>query len=80
MPTSTSISEVYKKVKDECNKILGRIGLSWDDLPDTNSIHDWICEDMTDKEIKNIAKDCCWDRLYDAGMSRDTVTDLIYRK
>ena len=71
---------VYNKTKGECNRILRQIGASWDDLPDTNSIWDWIDEDMSDSDIQNVAKDCCWDRLYDGGMDRDLATETIYGK
>jgi len=72
--------EAYDAVKKEANVILGTIGVSWDDLADTNSIWDWISEDMTVKNIKDTAKDCCWDRLYDDGMYRDLATEVIYGK
>jgi len=72
--------EAYDAVKKEANVILGTIGVSWDDLADTNSIWDWISEDMTVKNIKDTAKDCCWDRLYDDGMDRDLATEVIYGK
>lgn len=72
--------EAYKKVKAKCNEILSTIGISWDTLPDTNSIWDWISEDMTEKDIENTAKDCCWDRLYDGGLDRDLASDIIYGK
>ena len=71
---------VYNKTKGECNRILRQIGASWDDLPDTNSIWDWIDEDMSDSDIQDVAKDCCWDRLYDGGMDRDLATEIIYGK
>ena len=71
---------VYNKTKGECNRILRQIGVSWDDLPDTNSIWDWIDEDMSDDMIKSVAKDCCWDRLVDGDMDRDTATEVIYGK
>ena len=70
----------YNKVKAECDRILGGIGMCWDTLPDTNSIWDWVHEDMDDSDIKNVAKDCCWDRLYDGGMERDLATEVIYGK
>jgi hypothetical protein len=70
--------EVYDKVKAEANNILSRLGFDWDTLPDTNSIWDWVEPDMTDKQIKSTAKDCCWDRLYDSGMDRDLTTEIIY--
>ena len=72
--------EVYTKVMEECNRILGRAGVSWDCLPDTNSVWDCIDEDMDDDTIKDVAKDCCWDRLYDGGMERDDATVFIYGK
>ena len=71
---------VYDKVKAECDRILGGIGMSWDCLPDTNSIWDWIDGDMGDDTIREVAKDCCWDRLYDGGMDRDLATETIYGK
>ena len=48
--------EVYNKVMAECDKILGTMGTSWDCLPDTNSVWDWIDEDMDDNTIKSVAK------------------------
>ena len=71
---------VYNKVKGECNRILRQIGFTWDCLPDTNSIWDWIDEDMSDSTIQDVAKDCCWDRLYDGGMDRNDATIFIYGK
>jgi len=71
---------VYNKVKTECDRILGDIGMSWDCLPDTNSIWDWIDGDMDKETIESVAKDCCWDRLYDGGMDRDLATETIYGK
>jgi len=72
--------QAYDKVKTEANKILGGIGISWDDLADTNSIWDWVCEDMSEKNIKDTAKDVCWDRLENDGMDRDLATEIIYGK
>tara|TARA_Y100000296_G_C4933170_1_gene137653 strand:- start:40 stop:285 length:246 start_codon:yes stop_codon:yes gene_type:complete len=70
--------QTYNKVKAECDKILGSLGFSWDCLPDTNSIWDWVDGDMSEDSIKATAKDCCWDRLYDGGMDRDDATAFIY--
>ncbi len=69
---------VYNKVMAECNKLLGGMGLSWDCLADTNSVWDWIDEDMSDDMIKSVAKDCCWDRLVDGGLDNDTATSYLY--
>ena len=77
---NTKEQEVYNKVKAECDRLLGGVGMSWDCLPDTNSIWDWIDGDMDDDTIKDVAKDCCWDRLYDGGMDRDDATVFIYGK
>ncbi len=71
---------VYNKVMTECNRILGSMGMTWDCLADTNSVWDWIDEDMDDDAVNDVAKDCCWDRLYDDGMDRDTATEFIYGK
>jgi len=69
----------YDAVKKECNSVLSAIPIDWDDLADTNSIWDWIdSEPMTEEQIKDTAKDACWDRLYDDGMDRDLVNELIY--
>ena len=72
--------DAYNRVKVECDKILGSLGMSWDCLPDTNSIWDWIDEGMSEDMIKSVAKDCCWDRLYDGGMDRNDATIFIYGK
>ena len=74
--------DTYKRIKAECDRILGSIGMSWDCLPDTNSIWDYFDEGMSEDTIRSVAKDCCWDRLYDdgCGMNRDDATVFIYGK
>ena len=72
--------DAYNRVKAECDRILGSLGMSWDCLPDTNSIWDWVSESMTQESIKEVAKECGWDRLYDGGMDRDLATETIYGK
>ena len=73
--------ELHNSVQKACNSfLLGRFGVGWHDLSDSVSIWDWIDEDMDDDTIKDVAKDCCWDRLYDGGMDRDLATETIYGK
>lgn len=80
MKNKMTEEEAYSAVKKEANAILNTAGFSWDDLPDTNSIWDWICDGMTSQDIRATAKDCCWDRLYDSGMDRDLATTIVYGK
>ena len=80
MKNKMTEEEAYSAVKKEANAILNTVGFSWDDLPDTNSIWDWIYDGMTREDIRSTAKDCCWDRLYDSGMNRDFVTKIVYGK
>ena len=80
MTQQEAIKINYDKVQQEANNILGGIGLHWDDLADTNSIWDFICEDMSENSIKDTAKDVCWDRLESDGMPGQMATNIIYGK
>ena len=70
--------QAYDAVKKEADVILGDMGFSWDCLPDTNSIWDWVDKDMSKELIKATARDCCWDRLVDGGLDNETATSFIY--
>tara|TARA_R100000458_G_C8277761_1_gene253415 strand:+ start:6509 stop:6739 length:231 start_codon:yes stop_codon:yes gene_type:complete len=73
-----SEQEAYNKVKQEANNILSGIGLHWDDLADSVSIWDWVDEDMSEKLIKNTAKDVVWDKLTNDGMPNSLATNICY--
>ena len=66
------------KTQVECGKILGKAGLSLFDLPYTVCFDDWVDDDFTDKEIKDIAPDICWEILDNADMDRDLVNSICY--
>lgn len=70
--------EAYNKVKSKADNVLGGIGLHWDDLADTVSIWDWVCEDMSEKNIESTAKDVCWDKLTNDGMPNNLATSVCY--
>ena len=70
--------DAIQKVQMECNKILGTHGLSTFDLPDTVCFDDWVDDDATDDEIKEIAPDICWEILDNADMDRDLVNSICY--
>ena len=74
-----SADTVYKETRTQVDVILNsKFGISWDDLPDTNSIWDWIDSDMSTDTINDIATDLVWDRMYDAGYDRDQLTKTLY--
>ena len=67
-----------QKAMTECDKILGAHGLSVGFLPDSVCFDEWVEDDMTDKEIKEIAPDICWEILDNADMERDLVNSICY--
>lgn len=69
---------VIEKAMTKCNQILGKHGLSLLDLPDTVCFDDWVEDDFTDKQIKEIAPDICWEILDNADMDRDVVNNICY--
>ena len=52
-------------------------GMHMQDLPDFD-IHNWVEDDMTEKEIEGIIPDMAWDVLDNAGMDRKTVNTICY--
>ena len=64
----------WSKLNEFINK---GTGLFLNDLPDF-SIHDWVEDDMTEKEIEGIIPDMACDVLDNAGMDRKTVNTICY--
>ena len=52
-------------------------GMYMQDLPDFD-IHDWVEDDMTEKEIEGIIPDMAWDLLESSGMDIKAVNILCY--
>ena len=68
-----------QKAQKECNDILeSRAGISLFDLPDTVCFDEWVDDDFTDKQIKDIAPDICWEILDNADMDRVLVNSICY--
>ena len=64
----------WSKLNDFISK---NTGMYMQDFPDFD-IHDWIEDDMTEKEIDRMIPDMAWDVLDNAGMNRDTVNRICY--
>ena len=58
--------------------IMSRTGFSFMELPDSNTINDWVEEDMTKEQVDEIIPDLAWEILDNSGMDRDTVDRLCY--
>ena len=48
--------------------------LSWDDLGDTNSLWEYIDDNMSDVELRIAAEDAATDRLREDGFPMDILT------
>jgi PIN domain nuclease of toxin-antitoxin system len=48
------------------------------DLPDYIIFSDWINDDMTEEDIKEIVPDLAWELLDLSGMDRDSVDRICY--
>ena len=46
-------------------------------MPDFD-IHNWVEDDMTEKDIDGMIPDMAWDVLDNAGMDRKTVNTICY--
>lgn len=69
--------ELYNKAKHIINQYCGIV--SWDDLADTNSLWDYIEDNMTDAELKEAAYEAMSDRIAeddDAQISGITIDEL----
>ena len=58
--------------------IMNKTGMSFMELPDSNTVDDWIEEDMDTEYIDSIIPDLVWEILDDAGMDRATIDILCY--
>ena len=58
--------------------IMSKTGMSFMELPYSNTVDDWIEEDMDTEHIDSIIPDLAWEILDNSGMDRDTVNNLCY--
>ena len=58
--------------------IMNKTGISFMELPDNNTVDDWVEEDMDTDDIDSIIPDLAWEILDLSGMNRDTVDKLCY--
>ena len=70
--------DIYQLAQNEVNKILFKTGMCIQDLPDSISILDWISDDMTPTQVKELAPDMAWELLDNAGLDRDLVDSICY--
>ena len=73
--------QLYDKAKQIVNQHCGVV--SWDDLADTNSLWDYIEDDMTDDQLKDAAYEAFADRVAEddgAQISGITVDELWEKK
>ena len=63
-----------------CNDFLQKkFGLSWNDLPDTVCIHDWVDGSFLRSDItSSLVKDICWEKLADEYPDRCGLNTIIY--
>ena len=70
---------VIQTAQSELNSFLEKkAGISLLDLPDYIIFADWVNDDMTKEQIKEIVPDLAWEILDLSGMDRDTVDRLCY--
>ena len=62
----------------ETNKIIGKCAFSLLDLPDSVCFDDYVNDDMTPEEVKEVAPDIAWEILDNADMDRDLVNQICY--
>ena len=67
-----------KLAQIETDKIISKCGLSLLDLPDSVCFDDFVNDDMTPEEVKEIAPDIAWEILDNADMDRDLVDSICY--
>ena len=73
--------QLYDKAKQIINDHCGII--SWDDLGDTNSLWDYITDDMTDTELEDAAYEAMSDSIAEddgVQMAGVTVDDIWEKK
>ena len=73
--------QLYDKAKQIINQHCGIV--SWDDLADTNSLWDYIEDDMTDVELKGAAYKAMSDRVAEddgAQMHNIAIEELWEKK
>jgi hypothetical protein len=63
-----------------CDKFLEKkFGLSWNDLPDTVCITDWVDGGFLRSDISaSLIKDICWEKLADEYPDRCSLNKIIY--
>ena len=68
-----------KIAQNELNNFLvKKVGMGLLDLPDSIMFSDWINDDMTEEDIKEIVPDLAWELLDLSGMDRDSVDRICY--
>lgn len=73
----------YDRAKRIADGILFGIDMGWDELPDSNSLHDYVDDNMSEEQLISAVKDACFDRLieaWDAELGITTAQFYVYGK
>ena len=54
-----------------------KVGIFVQDLPDFDW-YNWVEDDMTNEQVKELVPDIVWEMLDNSGMNRDTVNSICY--
>ena len=54
-----------------------KVGIFVQDLPDFDW-YNWIEDDMSDEQVKELVPDIVWEMLDNSGMDRDEVNSICY--
>ena len=54
-----------------------KVGMFVQDLPDFDW-YNWVEDDMTNEQVKELVADIVWEMLDNSGMNRDTVNSICY--
>ena len=54
-----------------------KVGIFVQDLPDFDW-YNWVEDDMTNEEVKELVPEIVWEMLDNSGIDRDTVNSICY--
>lgn len=81
---SKIVNNVERFTRDEAYEIANKyvnsvssFNITWDELPDTNSLWDYLDEDMTHAEIISAAKEAYKERLSEDFGDDDELLDML---
>ena len=70
--------KTYDQAKRIADSVLFGLDMTWDSLPDYNSLHDYVDDDMDVDLLCDMVKEACYDRLIESGLDDTSSRFWVY--